>query len=191
MELQHLDLKLPVAGAEQVPPQAFIPVFHDWVRAQDREELLIDVADYSHVPDGPGIILIGHEADYSMDDSGGHSGLRYNRKGVLSGSNRQRLGQALRALVGAAQQLEDTPALSGRLVFSRREVALAVNDRLLAPNLPETFAEAEPELMEFFRPLLGDDVLILYRQGDPRERFSVSVTAQKPFDLSAITSALS
>ncbi|MCZ6626841.1 MAG: hypothetical protein O7E56_01305, partial [SAR324 cluster bacterium] len=117
--------------------------------------------------------------------------LRYNRKGVLSGSNRQRLGQALRALVGAAQQLEDTPALSGRLVFSRREVALAVNDRLLAPNLPETFAEAEPGLLEFFRPLLGDDVLILYRQGDPRERFSVSITAQKPFDLSAITSALS
>jgi len=28
--------------------------------------LLIDVADYAHVPDGPGVILIGHDVDYGI-----------------------------------------------------------------------------------------------------------------------------
>ncbi len=42
--------------------------------------MLIDVADYKHVQDGPGILIIGHEGDYALDQENGRSGLLYTRK---------------------------------------------------------------------------------------------------------------
>ena len=43
-------------------------VFHQWIRDSVCPEMLIDVADYRHVPAGPGVMLIGHEANYSLDN---------------------------------------------------------------------------------------------------------------------------
>ena len=67
------------------------------------EELLIDVADYLHVHNGPGIMLIGHEADYSLDNRAGRLGLLYNRKEQLDGTTQEKLAQAARAALTAAQ----------------------------------------------------------------------------------------
>ena len=47
--------------------EEFIPVFHDWIQTQQLAELLIDVADYRHVPHGPGVVLVAHDAHYAMD----------------------------------------------------------------------------------------------------------------------------
>ena len=62
-----------------------IPVFHRWIREQAMPELLIDVADYSHVPAGPGVMVIGHEANYSVDNRENRLGLLYNRRAALEG----------------------------------------------------------------------------------------------------------
>jgi len=34
-----------------------IPVFHRWIQEAVLNELVIDVADYRHVPAGPGVML--------------------------------------------------------------------------------------------------------------------------------------
>ena len=60
-------------------------------------ELLLDVADYRHVPAGPGVMLIGNEGDYSVDNTGDRLGIRYNRKAALDGDNQDRLRQAARS----------------------------------------------------------------------------------------------
>ncbi len=52
----------------------------------------------------PGLMLIGHEADYSLDQTDGVLGLRYNRKAPLAGTNLDRLIQATRAALVAAQR---------------------------------------------------------------------------------------
>ena len=44
-----------------------IPVFHRWIQTQAVDGLLIDVADYTHLPTGPAVILIAHEGQYSID----------------------------------------------------------------------------------------------------------------------------
>ena len=41
---------------------------------------MIDVANYAHVPKGPGVALIGHGTDYFIDEGEGRLGLLYNRK---------------------------------------------------------------------------------------------------------------
>ncbi len=97
MQLQHVNVKIYVDGDLNVDPARFIEVFHRWIREQATNELLIDVADYRHVPSGPGVLLVGFEADYGMDNTGGRYGLRYNRKAPLEGSNADRVRQALRS----------------------------------------------------------------------------------------------
>jgi hypothetical protein len=46
-----------------------VPVFHRWITERALGEVLIDVADYRHVFQGPGITLIGHESTYHLDES--------------------------------------------------------------------------------------------------------------------------
>ena len=186
MQLQHVNVKIFVDGDLKVDPARFIEVFHRWIREQALDELLIDVADYRHVPAGPGVMLIGFEADYSMDNAGGRYGLLYNRKAAVSGSNEDRFRQALRSAANACRLLEEEFATEGPLLFSRQEFELVINDRALAPNTPETFAAAKPELETYLQQVLGHSEFSLEHQSAPRSRFGVSVKVAKPFDLAAL-----
>jgi len=176
MELQHLNVRAFAADPAGVDFEAFIPVFHDWIRAGATEELLIDVADYRHVPEGPGVLLVGHEADYGIDNAASRPAVRYNRKAPLPGSNADRLRQALAAVLNAAARLAVDERLGGFGV-STGELELRVNDRLLAPNAPETFQAVRGELEAFFRDLYGGEVTLRHDAADPRAPFSVTVLA--------------
>ena len=186
MDLQHLNIKFFVDQPETVDLEAFLAVFNTWIQDQVTDELLIDVADYRHVWAGPGVILIGHEANYSLDNAGNRLGLLYNRKAPLPGSNRDRLWQAARAALLAAQRLSARPGLQ----FNARELQLTVNDRLLAPNTAETWEAARPELAAFFDPLYGPGQYTLARRPEPRERFTVDVRAAGQPDLAGLLSRL-
>jgi hypothetical protein len=175
MDLQHVIVKIPVDGALAVEPGEFINVFHRWVASQSMPELLIDVADLRHVPAGPGVILVGYEADYSLDHGSNRWGLLYRRKDVLPGSNRDRLTQAYRAALAACERLEQE--LSGKIRFSRTEVEVVINDRALAPNTPDTRAAAEPDLEAFAKEAFGVSAVTLTpHDGDPRRRFGMTVS---------------
>ncbi len=186
MELQHINVKIFVDGDLAIDPAGFIDVFHEWIREHTLDELLVDVADYRHVPAGPGVMLIGHEADYSMDNAGDRWGLRYNRKAAVDGSNDDRLRQALRSAARACQLLEEHFNGPEPLKFSRREFELFINDRALAPNTPETLAACRPMLESFLARALGHDDFSLEPRTDPRSLFGVTVTTARPFDLTAI-----
>ncbi len=190
MELQHVNVKIYVDGDLNVAPARFIEVFHQWIRDQVLDELLIDVADYRHVPGGPGVMLIGHEADYSMDNTDNRYGLRYNRKAPLDGSNEDRLRQAFRSAANACRLLEAEFATDGPLKFNRHEFELFINDRALAPNTPETMTACKPELEAFLENVFGHRDFTLKHQSDPRTRFGVTVELAKPFDLTAILDSL-
>jgi len=188
LELQHVGAKIFLDGDLQIDPEAFIPVFHRWIGQQALDELLIDVADYRHVPAGPGVLLVAFEADYGMDNTGNRYGLRYNRKAPLAGTNQDRFRQALRSALHAARLLE--AELEGSLQFSRQEFELQVNDRALAPNTPETYAACKAELDTLLNNVLGHDQFQLAHQSDPRRCFSVTIKAAKPLDLAAVLEAL-
>ena len=188
MDLQHLNVKFFVDQPETVELDAFLAVFNAWIQDQViADELLIDVADYRHVPAGPGVILIGHASNYSLDNAGNRLGLLYNRKAPLPGSNTDRLRQAVRAALLAAERLGEHPGLK----FSGHELQLLVNDRLLAPNTEETWQAASPELTAFFDQLYGAGRYSLARHPEPRERFTVDLKAEGQYDLAGLLSSLS
>src|ERR1700737_364827 len=118
MQLQHVNVKLLLRNPEEVDLEPLIPVFHDWIRVQVAEGLLLDIADYRHVPAGPGVVLIGHQGNYSVDNTDNRLGVRYNRKTVLDGSNQDRLNQAARTALVACQRLEADSRLAAKLARS-------------------------------------------------------------------------
>lgn len=181
MELQHVNVKLLLKedGAMDLSP--LIPVFHGWIQEQGGEELLLDVADYRHVYAGPGVVLIGHEANYSVDNSGNRPGIRYNRKAALEGSNQDRLKQAAAAALKACRRFESEPSLNSKFVFNGREIEISINDRLLAPNKPETREAIQPELAALLSKLFAGGEYSLSYQDSSRDIFSVSVKSSDIF----------
>jgi len=109
------------------------------------DHLPIDVTDYEHVPDGPGTVLITHEANFSMDATAGRPGLLYQRKQPLPGDFKDRLATTLRHTLLAAARLETHPGLK----FRTDELTIKIADRLLAPNTSETFATQKPTLIDW------------------------------------------
>jgi len=181
MELQHVNVKIFVAGAMPVDLARFIEVFHAWTADQSMPEMLIDVADYRHVPAGPGVVLVGHEADYGMDNAGDRLGLLYNRKAPVDGSNADRFRQALHGAAQACLRLEEE--IGEGLRFSRTELQLLVNDRAFAPNTPATHEACVPEIRTFFAGVFGHNQFQLAAEGNPRRRFGVMLTSATDFDL--------
>jgi hypothetical protein len=183
MQLQHVNVKLLVKSPEEVPLEPLIPVFHSWIQGQVLEELLLDVADYRHVPAGPGVVLIGHQANYSVDDTDDRLGVRYNRKAEVDGGNQNALRQAMRASLIACQRLEAEPSLERKLQFNGREIEFFVNDRLLAPNRNSTREALRSDFETFFKKLFrgGEYTLAYPSASEPRKLFGVSVKSSRTF----------
>jgi hypothetical protein len=187
MNLQHINIKFYLENPETVNLAEYGPVFNSWIQGQRLEELLVDVADYLHVHHGPGIMLIGHEADYSLDHRAGRLGLLYNRKEQLNGTTLEKLAQAARAALTAAKILEQENGLK----FSGSEVQVIVNDRLLVPNTADSFEALEPDLQAFFTALYDGAEYELEHLVNPRERFTVNVKTGTSFDVETLLKNLS
>ncbi|HYP06953.1 MAG TPA: hypothetical protein VER03_12040 [Bryobacteraceae bacterium] len=176
-EFQHINVKIFASEGSSVDWHKLIPVFHRWIREQSLPGLLLDVADYAHVPAGPGMMIVGHDAHYAVDNRQNRLGLLYNRRTAAEGSTRDRIGQAYEAALAAARKLEQESELAGTLRFDESQVEIWVNDRLLAPNTPETFAEFEAEVAPFLRERLGGGVQIERSSAGARDVVRVRTSA--------------
>jgi len=179
MELQKIAVKMFSAAPNDIPLTDFIDIFHNWIQATDG--VYHDVADYSHMRAGPGIVLVAHHANVSIDETDDRRGLLYSQKARLSGSNDEKIRAVVRAALDYCRRLEQEPAFRGKLKFSDSEVLISINDRLQAPNNQETFAATKPDLENAIRGLVGDASFTLQHNDNPRQRFSVAVRTSKPF----------
>lgn len=150
---------------------AYVPIFHGWIQRKVLDGVPIDVADYAHVPDGPGIMLIGHEADRSLDLGEGRPGVLYQRKRDGEGSLADRFAAAITAADGIADELE-ADAAAGGVAFGRDEILLKVTDRRLAPN--------EDATLDALRPAI-DAALATVRPGRDAEIARVTEDPDGPF----------
>jgi hypothetical protein len=191
MELQHVNVKLLVQNGDEPSLEPLIPVFHGWIENQTAEDdLLIDVADYSHVPAGPGVVLIGHEGNYSVDNTGNRLGIRYNRKAAMEGNNLVRLSQAARAALTASRRLEAEPRLDGKFRFNGQDIEIFINDRLIAPNNVATRKAFEADLHLFSQKLFRRKEYSISYGEDPRSLFTAFVKTAQPFSVTDLLEAL-
>ena len=174
MDIQHFRVKLFATPDSRPRLGDAIPVFHRWIQEKRLPETMIDVSDYEHVPSGPGIILVCHEAIYGLDQGKGRLGLVYNRRTALNGSVEDRLKQALNAAEFAAALLEQEPEFAGTLRFDRRAWEVTVNDRALAPNTDATWAALAPVIQKVLDTMIGAGQYTIERSHDPRALFGVT-----------------
>jgi hypothetical protein len=184
MDLQKINIKFFVANPSVVRSEPFIAIFNSWIQASDGE--YYDLADYNHVPSGPGILLVTHEANISMDNGGDRWGLLYNRKQPLDGSNHERLCRAAAAALRYCSKIEGEPALQGRLRFRGDETVVTINDRLRAPNTAETFAALKADVEQLGRTLYPGSEFSLEREADLRKRFAVHIKAPDSFNVATL-----
>jgi hypothetical protein len=191
MNVQHVNVKIYAHEGAGFDIGGAIPVFHRWIQGSAADEVLIDVADYRHVPAGPGILLIGHHETYSLDLNRNRLGLLYNRKTALEGDTAYKLRQAFQAALSAAQRLEREPEFAGKLRFDAGEVDFIFNDRLLVPNSDESAAALRPEVEKLLNEVYGLGSFHLEaRSGDRRERLQFSAKTARELGVSAVIEAL-
>jgi hypothetical protein len=186
MPPQKLQLKIFATpdSARAIESEELIPVFHRWIKERVLPELIVDVANYAHVPEGPGIGLIGHGSDYFMDRGEGRLGLIHIRK--RSGSPpAERLADLARRTLHVASLLEREPALKGKLRFDPSELLFRVNDRLEAPSSDETFGALRGELEALAAQVFGGP-FELARVGGPKDLFSVRFTSRSGAPLATV-----
>jgi hypothetical protein len=175
MEARKVQVKLFVASPKEVDIDPIVPVFHEWIRKKTLGELIIDVTDYGHVPDGPALLLVGHASDYCVDFGGGKAGLLYSRKRDGAADPAENVLDAFRRALFAARKLEEEKSLTPPLRFRTDEWVFRLNDRLLGPNRPETRAAVEPVLRQVLERLLAGTAFTIEPHGEPRELFTLVV----------------
>ena len=182
MSPQRLQIKL-FTRAGSIDKDALINQFHSWIQEEVVEEIAIDVADYSHVPDGPGILLITHEADYAFDEYGG-SGVRYVRKKEMPETLVEAVLLCYKQVLKAAIQLESGD--EGDVQFDPSLVEITIFDRRLYPNTPES-EKIPSELLGIFTALFGeDDATYTLTSHDSRYPLAVRIRVQHGISLEAI-----
>ena len=173
MQATKFQVKL-YTRAGDVELEKLVPVFHEWIRAKKiSDELLIDVADYAHVPQGPGVVLIGHQSDYYVDVADNRPGLLYSRKRGFEGDFQAGIDDAFRRALKACQLLEEESSLG--LQFGTDEVLFRVQDRLSAPNADATYDAYKPALEQAATAFFGGGAS-LERVGSEREPFAVRIS---------------
>lgn len=162
--------------------ESFIPLFHRVIQQQSVEGLLIDVADYSHVPNGPGVILIGHDVDYGLDQTAGRAGLLVMAKR----NENQDLGELIRTTLRralVAMQVIEAESKPG-VAFDTTELEVRVLDRLLAKNSEASFESLRTALEPILEQAYGDTEISFERSQpeDARQAVTVRATAAAPVE---------
>ena len=168
---RRLGVKFSLNREPSLKPDDIMPIFQRWIQEHRIEGMLIDVIDYKHVPDGPGIVLIADEADIAYDLSDGETGLHVIRKRDLPAA----LSEALRLVFSSA--LEVARALEaeapGEIVFDFSAAKISFLDRMNYRNDPAVFEETREYLTDLLSDIFGAPVAVSRFYDDSRAVFAI------------------
>jgi hypothetical protein len=134
--------------------------------------------------------LIAHEANYSVDETDGKTGLLYNQKQAAEKSAGDHLKTAFRRGLAACQLLENEPEVKGKVKFLAHHLQVFVNDRAMAPAGPQSQQALEGVLKPFLHSLYGGAVCHLIPETDPKKRVGFEVKVEKAFEIPALLERL-
>ena len=168
---KRLGVKISLKQPTSLTPADILPIFQRWIQERRVEGMLIDVIDYKHVPEGPGVVLIADEADFAYDLTDGRTGMNYIRKRGLPGDLAAALRMGFRGAFTAARALEaEAP---GDIVFDFSRAKISFLDRMSYRNRPAVFEQSRATLTELLRQIYGAQVEISRQYADPRALFAV------------------
>ncbi|MBV5260185.1 hypothetical protein FLX56_17370 [Synechococcus moorigangaii CMS01] len=178
MYIERFCVKFPAQMPADFDEESLIGVFQGWIRDEKIEGTLIDVVDYRHVPDGPGIMLVTYEINYMMEHQGGY-GLYAQRR--WSRIENQPHTEAIADLVQATAKFGTLLEKETGITLKGNEFVYISNDRLNGPNTDEGFAAVKADLTVALGQIYGGKSFTIERvQNDPRERLTLAVKVDNP-----------
>lgn len=186
--LEKINLKL----FASVPPgfdyDCLLAVFGRW-RLEQGEEIM-DLADYAHVDQGPNCLLVSHRWHFGIDLGGGQPGFFLSVRKGLAGSPEERLLGALQLLLAKTQRLLEEPDVPRTLAPNCGELEVVLNDRLLVPHTPQSFAEWRPVLDRALERLYGKVAPQVRPEPDRGRRVGWRISAPSPLPLKELLGRL-
>tara|TARA_B100000029_G_C17366737_1_gene884626 strand:- start:88 stop:669 length:582 start_codon:yes stop_codon:yes gene_type:complete len=179
MELYKFGIKFFTEPELNIQVNEFIPEFHHWIQTDAvQNHLLIDVVDYSHISDGPGIMLIAHEGQFSFDLESELPGFMYQRRTEIEGDFSQRLASVFSTTAKAVRQLERN-SLGKTLQFKSNEFRFIANDRLAAENSDEKQNLYKESVHTFIQRKFQGSKIEMDNFSSKYERLAFNVKAQE------------
>jgi hypothetical protein len=172
MDLQKISLKILTDAPVTLNLDPFLAIFGRW-----RAEGWVDLADYAHMVRGPGIVLIGHHANFSFDMGSAAPGILYLSKKGLEGAPDERVRQVFAACFDMTRCLIAEPEFPSGVHLRTGALELVFNDRLETPNTPETDRALRPAIESVLDRLYGTGAWRLIPVRDPSMRYGVTVEA--------------
>lgn len=176
MNATKVSVKLYAEEAKNESIEPYIVVFHRWIQNGTLDEMVFDVADYTHVPRGTGVLLVGHASDYAIDQDEGRAGLLYRRKRDLPGGI-PLVQDALSRVLRARDILSRETELTGPRSFGTKELLFRFPDRLHVKNDDAGFEVAKPAVEAALEELLPGASYSLSCEGDAREPLTIRARA--------------
>lgn len=173
MIAEKVSVKLFATQNVTAPLESYIPVFHRWIREEKfGGELLIDVADYTHVPRGIGVLLVGHGSDVAIDEGEGRPGVMFCRKRALP-AGADLVTDAIRRALEAASLLDADPEVHGPKAFGKAEILIRFPDRLHLANDDASFEKVRSSVERALAEALPGAQFTLRREGELREPLTI------------------
>jgi len=156
----------------------FIATFNEFIVNNSIKDSLIDVADYSHMHNGLGVLLTSHESNWSFDEQYGKKGLMVVDKGFSEKSFNDRFSSLLDEIIHICKTLEQTPRHKG-LKFDFNTINFTVNDRSLTDSECEAAISEIKTIFETIVKNLYNCANISYQDNtDPAKRTGFDATIE-------------
>lgn len=175
MRLDKISIKFYLERGHAFPCNDLIPILHRWIREKRLPEMMIDVADYRHVHDGPKLVLVTHEANFVFDRDRGDEGLVCQRKQSLSGGPGAKIADVIASAMRCCDEIERDCGVK----FCRDRLLFIVNDRLDAENSPSSMESVVPHLRTAAAGYLKGELEFSRDSIDPRDRLGIMVCTRK------------
>lgn len=189
MDLKRIEVKFYLPDEDAISSDDAFRVFNSWI-PQTADEVLVDVADYSHVPDGPRTLLVAHEHNYALDYTDRRLGLYCANKMASGDDLVVRIRATVETALKACQRLERESEFEGKVRFDGGELLLTANDRLNAPNTDATASAVEPHIRAVADGLYSGAKVTIERDTNPKQRFNLRVKVDGDFDVDTLLANL-
>ncbi len=169
--LQRIDVKQLLAAPPEPDLDPFLVIFDRWRQQSENPADWVDLADYAHMPTGPGILIAGKRDTFSLNLNPPGPGLLTSVRAGLEGTLRDRFRESLRRARALNAAILSEPEFPSAFRVLEGAWEIFVNDRLRYPNSAESDSHIRPALAG----ALGVGVEALARHSDSRGRLGYSI----------------
>jgi hypothetical protein len=190
LDLQRVCLKILTGALPTLNLDPCLSIFARWRTDSADPAEWVDLADYAHMPRGPGIVLIGKRCNFGFDLGSAAPGILYCSKKGLEGELEARLESIFERCFALTSRLTAEPEFPRGVRLRTGALELTFNDRLETPNAGSISEVLEPPVAAVLDRILGPGAYTLRPEADPSRRCGFAIQSDTAPELEVLTGRL-